>query len=213
MARAADAHPEPTMGRSGKGMWFVRLALRRPYTFVVVAMFIAVLGVLSIVSVPTDIFPSSFSPKEMQDRITTIVERAFTTAVDNIEHLESLSVRGTSVIKLYLQPNADVNGRGGASDGHLSDSASAPPHGHFAATDHPIEMSGMLSPTCARSSRKSGACARPRARPRTTFGSPGCSTSKGSRTIRSSSTPSALCWPTSCSWRRPSICRWAPACI
>jgi multidrug efflux pump subunit AcrB len=104
-------------------MWIVRLALRRPYTFVVVAILIAVLGVLSIASMPTDIFPNidipvvsviwgygGLSPTEMQDRITTVVERAMTTAVDNIEHLESLSVRGTSVIKLFLQPNANVSG-------------------------------------------------------------------------------------------------------
>jgi multidrug efflux pump subunit AcrB len=103
-------------------MWIVRLALSRPYTFVVVAILIAVLGGLSIVSMPTDIFPNinipvvsviwsygGLSPTEMQNRITTVVERAFTTTVDNIEHMESLSVRGTTVIKLYLQPNADVN--------------------------------------------------------------------------------------------------------
>src|SRR5882724_11831413 len=101
-------------------MWIVRLALRRPYTFVVVALLIAVLGVLSIVTMPTDIFPNinipvvsiiwsygSLSPTEMQDRITTVVERALTTTVNNIEHLESQSFRGTSVIKIYLQPGAD----------------------------------------------------------------------------------------------------------
>jgi multidrug efflux pump subunit AcrB len=103
-------------------MWIVRLALRRPYTFVVVSLLIAVLGLLSIVTMPTDIFPSidipvisviwtygGLSPTEIQDRITTIVERAMTTTVSNIEHLESQSVRGNSVIKLYFQPNADVN--------------------------------------------------------------------------------------------------------
>jgi multidrug efflux pump subunit AcrB len=103
-------------------MWIVRLALRRPYTFVVAAMLIAVLGILSIVTMPTDIFPKinipvvsviwtygGLSPEEMQDRITTVVERAMTTTVSDIEHLESQSVRGTSVIKLYLQPGADVN--------------------------------------------------------------------------------------------------------
>jgi CzcA family heavy metal efflux pump len=101
-------------------MWIVRLALRRPYTFVVVALLIAVLGVLSIVTMPTDIFPSinipvvsiiwsygNLSPTEMQDRITTVVERALTTTVNNIEHLESQSFRGTSVIKIYFQPGAD----------------------------------------------------------------------------------------------------------
>src|SRR5258705_10268843 len=103
-------------------MWIVRLALRRPYTFVVVSLLIAVLGLLSIVSMPTDIFPAidipvisviwsygGLSATEMQDRITTVVERAMTTTVGGIEHLESQSVRGNSVIKLYFQPGADVN--------------------------------------------------------------------------------------------------------
>src|SRR3954471_5765921 len=103
-------------------MWIVRLALRRPYTFVVVALLIAVMGIVSIVTMQTDIFPSinipvvsviwsygGLSPTEMQDRITTVVERAMTTTVSDIEHIESQSLRGTSVIKLYFQPGADVN--------------------------------------------------------------------------------------------------------
>ncbi|MDB5321543.1 MAG: AcrB/AcrD/AcrF family multidrug efflux protein [Phycisphaerales bacterium] len=103
-------------------MWIVRLALRRPYTFVVVALLIAVMGVVSIVTMQTDIFPNinipvvsviwsygGLSPTEMQDRITTVVERAMTTTVSDIEHVESQSLRGTSVIKLYFQPGADVN--------------------------------------------------------------------------------------------------------
>lgn len=103
-------------------MWIVRLALRRPYTFVVVAFLIAVMGIMSIVTMQTDIFPSinipvvsviwsygGLSPTEMQDRITTIVERAMTTTVSNIQHIESQSLRGTSVIKIYFQPGADVN--------------------------------------------------------------------------------------------------------
>src|SRR5438128_2148703 len=108
--------------KRSRTMWIVRLALRRPYTFVVVSLLIAVLGLLSIISMPTDIFPSidipvisviwsygGLSATEMQDRITTVVERAMTTTVSNIEHLESESVRGNSVIKLYFQPGADVN--------------------------------------------------------------------------------------------------------
>ena len=104
-------------------MWIVRLALRRPYTFVVMALLIAVLGGLSITTMPVDIFPKidipvvssiwsygSLSPTEVQDRITTIVERALTTTVNNIEHIESQSVRGSSVIKMYFQPGTDVNG-------------------------------------------------------------------------------------------------------
>src|SRR4051812_14937656 len=103
-------------------MWIVRLALRRPYTFVIMSLLIAVLGVMSIVSMPIDIFPSidipvisviwgygGLSPTEMQDRVTTVVERAMTTTVSNIEHIESQSVRGNSVIKLYFQPHADIN--------------------------------------------------------------------------------------------------------
>jgi multidrug efflux pump subunit AcrB len=103
-------------------MWIVRLALRRPYTFVVVALLIAVLGIVSIVTMQTDIFPAinipvvsviwtygGLSPTEMQDRITTIVERALTTTVNDIQHMESQSLRGTSVIKIYFQPDADVN--------------------------------------------------------------------------------------------------------
>src|SRR5438105_4830607 len=103
-------------------MWIVRLALRRPYTFVVVALLILVLGLVSIVTMQTDIFPSinipvisviwtygGLSPTEMQDRITTVVERAMTTTVSDIEHIESQSVRGTSVIKIYFQPGADIN--------------------------------------------------------------------------------------------------------
>src|SRR5438445_2315742 len=108
--------------KRSRTMWIVRLALRRPYTFVVVSLLIAVLGLLSIISMPTDIFPSidipvisviwsygGLSATEMQDRITAVVERAMTTTVSNIEHLESESVRGNSVIKLYFQPGADVN--------------------------------------------------------------------------------------------------------
>src|SRR5947208_6920419 len=87
-------------------MWIVRLALRRPYTFVVLALLIAVLGVASIVTMPVDIFPaidipvvnviwsySGLSPTEMQDRIVSISERAFTTTVSGIEHIESVKAR------------------------------------------------------------------------------------------------------------------------
>src|SRR6201994_3306156 len=98
-------------------MWIVRLALRRPYTFVVVALLIAVMGIVSIVTMQTNIFPSinipvvsviwsygGLSPTEMQDRISTVVERAMTTTVGNIEHIESQSLRGMTVIKIYFQP-------------------------------------------------------------------------------------------------------------
>src|ERR1035438_6971244 len=102
-------------------MWIVRLALRRPYTFVVVAMLIAILGVAAIISMPVDIFPyidipvvsvlwgyGGLSPEEMEKRMVTIFERAMTTTVNDIEHIESQSYTGVSVTRVYFQPNAKV---------------------------------------------------------------------------------------------------------
>src|SRR2546428_791106 len=102
-------------------MWIVRLALRRPYTFIVMALLIAVLGVAAIVTMTVDIFPSinipvvtviwnysGLSPTEMQDRIVTTSERAFTTTVNGIEHIESVSLRGTAVTRLYFRSNVPI---------------------------------------------------------------------------------------------------------
>src|ERR1700737_3848293 len=104
-------------------MWIVRLALRRPYTFVVLALLIAVLGIGSILTMSVDIFPSinipvvtviwsysGLSPTEMQDPIVTPSERAFTTTVNGIEHIESVSLRGVAVTRLYFQPNVQIEG-------------------------------------------------------------------------------------------------------
>src|SRR5580704_1610775 len=102
-------------------MWIVRLALRRPYTFVVVAVLIAILGGAAIVTMPTDIFPyidipvvsvvwtySGLPPEEMEKRMVTIFERSMTTTVNDIEHIESQSYSGVSVTRVYFQPNAKV---------------------------------------------------------------------------------------------------------
>src|SRR5213594_2107223 len=102
-------------------MWIVRLALRRPYTFVVLALLIGVLGVVSIVSMTVDIFPainipvvtviwnySGLSPTEMEGRIVTISERAFTTTVNGIEHIESVSLRGVAVTRLFFHPAVPI---------------------------------------------------------------------------------------------------------
>src|SRR5579863_8580810 len=102
-------------------MWIVRLALKRPYTFVVMAMVIVILGVLAIFRMPTDIFPeinipvasviwsySGVSPEEMAEVITIRCERSFTTSVNDIEHMESESLPGIAVIKVYFQPNAKI---------------------------------------------------------------------------------------------------------
>ena len=102
-------------------MWIVRLALRAPYTFVVMAVLMLVLGVTAIITMPTDIFPyinipvvtvvwtyTGLSPDEMEKRVVTVCERAMTTTVNDIEHMESTSYNGVSVIRIYFQPNAKV---------------------------------------------------------------------------------------------------------
>jgi multidrug efflux pump subunit AcrB len=102
-------------------MWIVRLALRRPYTFVVMSLLIAVLGGLAIFTMSTDIFPEinipvvsviwsygGISPYDMEKRIITISERAMTTTVNGIEHMESQSLNGVGVIKIYFQPNVHI---------------------------------------------------------------------------------------------------------
>jgi multidrug efflux pump subunit AcrB len=102
-------------------MWIVRLALRRPYTFVVLSMLIAVLGIGSAIEAPKDIFPyinipvvtivwtyAGLTPPEMQGRIVTVCERALTTTVNDMEHTESQSYQGVALIKVYFQPNVKV---------------------------------------------------------------------------------------------------------
>jgi len=102
-------------------MWIVRLALRRPYTFVVMSVAILLLGVASIVTMPIDIFPyidipvisivwnyNGISPEEMENRILTQFERGMTTIVNDIEHIESQSYYGVSVIRVYFQPKVKV---------------------------------------------------------------------------------------------------------
>src|SRR5258706_1651844 len=102
-------------------MWIVRVALNRPYTFVVLALLILGIGPLTIARTPTDIFPSidipvvvslfqygGLSAQEMSDRIISNYERSLTTAVNDIEHIESVNLRGVSVLKIFLQPGAKV---------------------------------------------------------------------------------------------------------
>src|SRR6185312_2517702 len=103
-------------------MWIVRLALRRPYTFVVLALLLLILGPLVILNTPTDIFPNidipvvsviwrytGFNAQQMSDHIVTLTERSLTTTVDDIEHIESQSLDGTAVVKIFFQPDANIN--------------------------------------------------------------------------------------------------------
>ena len=103
-------------------MWIVRLALARPYTFIVLALLILILAPVVILRTPTDIFPNIDIPviaaafnytglnaEEMEERITSIYERSLTTTVNDIEHIESQSIDGRAIIKIFFQPNADIN--------------------------------------------------------------------------------------------------------
>jgi multidrug efflux pump subunit AcrB len=101
-------------------MWIVRLALRRPYTFLVLAIVITLLGVFAILRTPTDIFPNikipvvatvwryaGLSPEQMANRLVLQSERTAQTTVNDVEHTESLSLNGTAIIKYFFQPNVD----------------------------------------------------------------------------------------------------------
>jgi multidrug efflux pump subunit AcrB len=102
-------------------VWIVRVALNRPYTFVVLAVLILFVGPISILRTPTDIFPNidipvvtvvwnygGLSAEELSYRIVNNFERGMTTTVNDIEHIESQTLRGTSVIKVFFQPGAKV---------------------------------------------------------------------------------------------------------
>ncbi len=102
-------------------MWIVALALRRPYTFVVVALLLLILGPIVIFRTPTDIFPNIDIPvvsilwnytglnsQDMANRIVTLTERTLTTTVDDIEHSESQSLNGIAVVKVFFQPHANI---------------------------------------------------------------------------------------------------------
>ncbi len=102
-------------------MWIVRLALRRPYTFVVLSLLLFILGPLAILRTPVDIFPNinipvvslvwnyaGLAPEEMANRIITTTERAMTTTVNDIDHIESTSLNGVAVVKVYFQPHVTI---------------------------------------------------------------------------------------------------------
>src|SRR5579872_2006214 len=102
-------------------MWIVRLALRRPYTFVVAALLVAILGVLTILRMATDIFPeinipviavafsySGMTPTDMETKIMTPFERILPTTVAGIEHTESQSLNGIGVVKIFFHQNVNI---------------------------------------------------------------------------------------------------------
>jgi CzcA family heavy metal efflux pump len=102
-------------------MWIVEVALRRPYTFLVMALLILLATPLVLLKMPTDIFPEinipvisivwtygGLSAQEVGQRITAVNERSLTTTVNDIEHIESESLSGFSIIKIFFQPNANI---------------------------------------------------------------------------------------------------------
>ncbi len=102
-------------------MWIVRVALSRPYTFIVLALLILLISPIVILRTPTDIFPNinipvissiwtynGLNPEEFEGRITSVYERVLTTTVNDIEHIESTTLNGTAVVKIFLQPYASA---------------------------------------------------------------------------------------------------------
>src|SRR5882672_6086591 len=112
--------PGPT--RISCGMWIVKVALRRPYTFVVLALLILILSPVVILRTPTDIFPNvdipviavafsytGLNPEEMEGRITTVFERLVTTVTNDVEHIESTTINGQAIVRIFFQPGANVD--------------------------------------------------------------------------------------------------------
>jgi multidrug efflux pump subunit AcrB len=102
-------------------MWIVKVALNRPYTFIVLALLILIAAPVAILRTPTDIFPNinipviaigfqytGLNPEELEGRLTTPYEKALTTLVDNIQHIESTTYNGIVNVKVYLQPGASL---------------------------------------------------------------------------------------------------------
>jgi len=150
-------------------MWIVRLALNKPYTFTVMALAIIILGLLSALRMPKDIFPAinipvvsvvwsynGLTPPEMEQRIVTLAERSITTTVNDIEHLESQSLLGYGIIKVYFQPNASIEAAVAQVTAINQSILARMPPGinppvviRFNATNVPILQLGISSPTVA----------------------------------------------------------------
>ncbi len=148
-------------------MWLVRLALRRPYTFVVMAMLIVVLGVVTVLRTPTDIFPdidipvisviwnyTGMQPQEMERRIVNNFERGLTTTVNDIDHVESQTLTGVAVIKIFFQPGAKIEAATAQVTAIAQTSVRSMPPGtvppfiiRYSASNVPIMQIALESPT------------------------------------------------------------------
>ena len=148
-------------------MWIVRLALGRPYTFVVMAVLIAILGGTAIVSMPVDIFPyidipivsvlwvyTGLSPEEMEKRVVTGFERSLTSNVNDIEHIESQSYSGYAVVRIYFHPNVKIDMAVAQTTATMNTALRQMPPGMFPANilkydaaSVPVLQLGLSSPT------------------------------------------------------------------
>src|SRR3989442_994631 len=151
-------------------MWIVHVALRRPYTFICGAILVLIAGLVAIMTTPVDIFPAiplpvatviwqyqGMSPAEMEQRVVTIVERSYSATVNDIEHIESQSLDGVAVIKVFFQPTADVaTGIAELTAASQSNTRILPPGItppiilRFNATDVPILQIGVGSSTMSQ---------------------------------------------------------------
>jgi len=155
-------------------MWIVRLALDRPYTFIVLALLILIMGPVMILSTPTDIFPninipviavawtySGLNAEDVEARLTTPYEKVLTTLVDNIQHIESTSYNGEAIVKIFLQPDSSLDNRerSGRCRGWICSALSAA--GHSATGDHQLQRfqcadsaTGCFRPRAVRATTK-----------------------------------------------------------
>lgn len=148
-------------------MWIVQLALRRPYTFIVGALLVVIFGVISIIRTPTDVFPEIDIPvvsviwqynglpaEEVERRISTTFERAITTSVNDIEHIESQIMSGLSVVKIFFQPGARIESAVAQLAGvsqiilrTMPPGATAPLIIRYSASNVPVLQLALSSPT------------------------------------------------------------------
>jgi multidrug efflux pump subunit AcrB len=148
-------------------MWIVRLALARPRSIAVLSMVIVLLGVMAILATPVDVFPTidipvidvvwsygGLGPKDMEERITNQSERGLTTTVSNIEHIESQTFNGISIIKVYFQPGTEISSAIAQIESSTQTSIRSMPPGitpplvlQFQASDVPILQLSLSSET------------------------------------------------------------------
>src|SRR5208282_3882778 len=157
-------------------MWIVKVALNRPYTFVVLALLILIMSPLVILRTPTDIFPNinipviavgytftGLNPEEVEGRLTTPFERSLTALVDNIQHIESTSYNGQAIIKIFLQPgtsldtaNAQVTAAAQATLRQLPPGTEPPLVLDFSASSVPILQLGLSGQGYSATARVAG---------------------------------------------------------